>query len=277
MKLHLAVTTAFLALAACGGQGIADLGDGGGDGGGDPSDTCEGAFVCSGDITAVNLDGAVLEITGLPFDETVLAGTYTLAGAVNGFALYISDDPSAAALLYNAYYETSADGSVTVGQAAVMEGYRSFGYEGTFLRLNDPANLPVAELATYSGQYAGIVLLNGSSDTYNSQGAISFNVDFTDGVINGSTTGRDIITLTSATQELDLIFDDTDIVNGAFTGNALSIDAMGDEFHSGTYSGVFGGTDAETVGGHFIITADEFDGDTEVGSKETGTFIATKD
>ena len=282
MRLHIALIGGFLTLAACGGTGVTNLGGGDGDGGGTgggggggggggaATDTCAGAFVCQGDVLAVSYDGGadVLSITGTPFDETALAGTYVRAVAdVNGIPTYVNDDP----LRFNdyiAYLNTSSGGEVSVGTIGIS-GYQDFGYGGTYLLLTDPASVPSQGLVEFQGNVAGVLVYTGAGALDTSQGSVLMQVDFTDNRIKGFVTGR---TSTSALGTLPdtLILNDTTITNGAFSGTVASYDGP-DQQETGTYSGVFAG-DADVIGGFYQATWGEFD--TDITSRDTGVFIA---
>ncbi|MXQ08790.1 hypothetical protein GQ651_13110 [Alphaproteobacteria bacterium GH1-50] len=314
MKFHiLLATTSMLALAACGGSGDSDLGGGGGGGGGDGgggggggtgtdatvlpgSDTCEGAFVCNETLLAVSYnDGGtpgdltddIVQIQGTPFDETPDGATYVYAGTTSsgyvdlaGHAAFVNDEFGVDATPFNNYlalFATASDSSISVGQSRVMDGYRDRGYGGVFYVLNEAGNLPENQLATYSGQYAGILITLGPSGGANQQtsGDVDLWVDFTDSYVKGWVTNR---TTVGGEALNGLIFDDsTPITAGAFQGNAIGFDADDGEEWSGTYWGVFaGGEGAPTIGGGFEVSGSD-DGFPDVDLIEVGTFIAEKD
>lgn len=285
MKLQSATILAILALAACGsGGGDLEIGSVEGDGGGsvgigteeeevDPNDTCANSYDCTGDVVAVSYDADddILSITGTPFDETELAGTYVRAGTdVNGIPTYINDDPDRFND-YIAYLAESAGGEIQVG-AIGIEGYQDFGYSGTYLLLTDSAtNLPSEGLVEFTGNAAGVLVYEGAGALDTSLGFVTLEVDFTDNRLKGFVTGRNS-TSTIGTLPTSLVFNDTDIQNGEFSGTVNSYNGA-EVLEEGTYSGAFAG-DGSVVGGTYEATYDDFAGD--ITSRDTGVFIATE-
>ena len=292
MNKFLILGVSAMALSACSGSTLPTFGPGGG-GGGDGVDTpiIEGD-TCSGDVLAVSYDADTdtLRITGTPFDETPLPGTYVRADTINnltipfsnfdygsdnlnGFAAYENDD-GFAINPYFALNQTSADGSVTVGQSAVADGYRSYGYGGYWIRVNEAASLPGAELAYYDGDFAGIIALQGDTGAAStiqlSEGDVFFEVDFTDGFIKGQTFGRTI----DGDAAAEIVFDDVAFDGTTFSGNATSVGL--DNNWEGTYAGAFTGANGETLGGVFITEQSNFSDDEDLTARETAIFIATK-
>lgn len=244
-------------------------------------DACPGsALTCIGDVVAVEYDSGtnILEITGLPFDETPVAATYDQVGVTGDFAIYMNSDPDEIDD-YTALYADSPDGSVSVGVVGV-DGYR-FGYKGGFYRLNSPSALPNLELAEYSGTYRGLMDFDDGTSLILTGGDMYIAADFTDNVIKGAVTGRgDIVTAAGGPFSLpDIILFDTALVDGTFNGRAESY-ILEDVYETGSYVGLIGGTDAETVGGIIEVIASDVRPDIigyDPSSRDTGAFIVTKD
>ncbi len=284
MKLHILLASAFLALAACGGTGVTNLGGGdddgegggglgggGGDGGGETAgDTCAGAYVCSDDVLAVSYDGDTdtLIITGTPFDETPLAATYVRAAVdINGIPTYVNDENPFND--YIAYHVQSPGGEISVG-ATNIDSYQTFGYSGTFIQVADGASLPSTGLIEFTGPVAGLVAYTGSGALDVSTGTAFMQVDFTDNRIRGGIFSR-THTGTETWQSV-LNLNDTTIESGSFAGTVSSYDGP-DEVETGTYNGSFAGGAGEYVG----VTYDAINGDYAEGitSRDRGVFVAT--
>ena len=304
MKNWLLILLATTALTACGGTGSPDsatggLGGGGGTGGetpgggggggttgdgdgtidGSPDSCTSSALTCRGDVLAVSMndDETVLSITGLPFDESPVTATYTRAAGLDvstgsglDFKAYVNND-SDRINDYIALYQTSPDGSVTVGVVGI-EGY-NLGYKGEFYRLNSEADLPSTGLVVYTGTYAGLMDFNGDGSLYRTSGDMEIDADYTDNVIKGFVSNRVIIELAEALPTL--ILNDTPLVDGTFSGVAVSYDG-GEVLESGSYLGLIGGTNAETVGGVIEVTNPKYDEANKITSRDTGVFITTR-
>lgn len=323
MKHPLVILMAVLALGACSGNSIdlaTDGAGGGGDDGGTPvnpdasdddpiinaTDCTSSSLSCAGDVTdaSYNSDTDVLTIVSTPFDEEPTTATYVRANTidnsvigypnaygydfaadnVNGYAAYENDDP-VALNPYLALYGESPDGTIKVGQVAIMRGYRDFGYGGTFFESTGSSPRPDQDLAVYKGAYAGIVVFNGSGDAFTSEGDVYFEVDFTDEVIRGGTDGRTFdgpVANDPAEPLGELTFDDTFFTGGdTFTGQAINFDSNGDVKYQGTYSGVFGADDQ--IGGVFQVDwtgfgeTDDPNTSEDITSRETGIYIIPRD
>lgn len=299
MKEYIAFGLAALTLVACDGNPVAVYGPGGGtvDDGSVPveppiideaTSTCgSSSFICTSDIedVSVNDDGTVVVIKGTPFDETPLGGTFVPASEVNnaalgydynndqlnGFSAYENDDPDRLSP-YLAIVAESEDGSITVGTVSVMAGYNDYGYNGSFIRPNVSADLPGQGLVQYSGEYAGIVTLSGSTETYTSQGNVFIELDYVDEKLRGRTEGRTINGAPASEANGDIFFNDTNI-DTEYTGTAGN-SVNGIEQWSGSYQGVIAG-DGTTTGGIFQVVDDDWLGNEFISAQETGVFIAT--
>jgi len=293
MKLHYAFLGATLLLAACGGASDTDIGGGGGGGGGTPEnpidvpdtedlpipgDTCDGAFVCGGDLDGVSFDGTTLTLTGLPFDDDPLGAIFTDSGddTANGFDIFINNDPGTFNQ-YLALVRESAGGEMTLG-VVTIDGYQDFGYRGAWFELNDlTTSIPGAELVEYVGEYTGFMVFNGSGNQYVTTGDLTMEVDFTDSYLKGFIDNRTVETAAGTTVAVpnpdlttlpSLVMNDTIINGGSFSGTVASyIDA--ETYETGTYQGWFGGDGAVVVGG-FIEAQGEWDDG--VTSLDTGVF-----
>jgi hypothetical protein len=315
MKLHILLASIFLALAACGGSGDGGLGPGspgdGGGGGGNPvepgdsddtpiaesADTCTTVgFTCRGDISRVVYDSGsnTLEITSMPFDRAELNAIYIDTGDnIGDFDVYTNayGAPPANGFIdtYEAVFTTNGD--ISVGVVGV-EGYQTFGYKGMFYSLDNPATLPNNALVQYTGSYAGLMDFFGNGELHRTSGDLTIDADFTDDVIRGWITNREVLTDgslandlrlvafdgTAYVQELpDILLVNTELVDGTFDGRAVSyIDE--DVYEEGSYIGLIAGTDGASIGGLVEVTAnDAFPNvvgyDPE--SRDTGAFITT--
>ena len=287
MKLHILLSGAFLALAACSGNGDIGLGggdggdggvgDGGGGDGGGGADTCPGAFVCTGDVIAVTFDpgptGApgddTLTLTGLPWDDAPVPGVYTFFGTQNGYNVYENTLPGT----FNSYlaiYDQSAGGEIEVGVTKI-EGYLDFGYGGTFALLNDPATLPALGLTEFTGLAAGLTTYDTTGARGTTTGVILMQVDLTDNKVRGEITGRAEAGGAGGALPGTLVLNDADIAGGSFAGTVNSYDAMGEVLETGTYNGQFAGGSGDHIGGFYEAVNPEYDPD--ITSQDSGIFI----
>lgn len=275
MKHYLTLMGVMLLLAACsgsgsGGNGDPELGsvgtgtedgeedDGGGigtdnDDGMASDDTCEGSFICDGDVLRVQYDADedVLRITGTPFDERAREATYVRATRLDvpGFRGYTNDDEK----LFNLYIAVrgeSSDGEVEAGTTGIA-AYQDFGYSGTFLRINDPSSPPGDNLVQYEGNAAGLIAFNGSGRLLQSYGDVILRVDTTDNYAKGFIINRTFReSLSGETGTLpNLVLSDAEVDGGVFTGDTFSLNGP-DQVESGLYTGYFAG-EADVIGGKY--------------------------
>jgi hypothetical protein len=317
MKLHYAFLSVALLLAACGGSSDADIGPGGGGGGNenpvpggeviDPGDlpvdgteTC-GAFVCSGNLTAITFDAGgpgtaddSLILTGLPFDDDPLGAEFTYLTTITGdngidYDVYENQDiaPIPGFNRYLAIYKTTSGGEITAGVVAI-EGYPAFGYSGAWYDVdNVTASIPTLGLVGYTGDYAGTLTFDGTGALYVTDGTLRMEVDFTDSFLKGFIEDRDVYSVDAAGVLADvgdletLVLNDTIITDGSFEGTVNSYEADGTVLESGTYQGFFGGADASVVGGlvqaigdYDLSGAEEDPNEDEFSARDLGVFTA---
>lgn len=283
MKHYLALMGLALLLSACGGSGPGGAGDpelGGGSagdeetdgdggtiGGGDDDevveddDSCSGSFICTEDVLAVsyNEDDDVLTIVGTPFDEEPREATYVRSTALDvpGFRGYTNDDDQ----LFNIYlavYDQSDNGEIEVGATGIAN-YQDYGYNGTFIRVNDTASVPDNDLVQYRGRSAGHIAFIGSGRILQTFGEAIIRVDTTDGYAKGFIVNRrwrDSLPTRRNTGRLpNLVLNDTFYEGGTrFSGTTASYRGS-EQLESGEYTGFFAGT-GDVVGGRTTAEAD---------------------
>ena len=145
---------------------------------------------------------------------------------------------------------------------------------------------PAAGQVSYAGNYAGLTNIGSTiptpgvdpslwpSEPVRISGEIFLNANFSDMAVNGAIYNRQLLPATPADlPDLALII--TDIgTDGSFSGD---VEYVGDINNTiGTYAGIFGGTDAASVGGG--INLEEFDNDLLAmdNELESGFFVLTQ-
>lgn len=259
MRLSLAVAASVATLlSACGG--------GSSDGtvttpGGTPGDiegvsgTGPAKVILVGDNQATRLDydgtNRQMIVESIPFDDEVFESRLdrNRARDQDGYQAYSSvrgfDD-------YTAYRRDSSTGNVNV--AVVNSGeYFDHGYSGAAYERVGDTNLPTeTQRAYYNGKYIGTRTLNTQGGMDVIIGEANMEVDFSDDTYRGWVTNRVVVqNETGGSSGGDIVLKNSIINrdNATFAGEATQRDAGLD----GTYAGVFGGANAEEVGGHILL------------------------
>lgn len=283
---------AALSLAAC----STDDAGGGGGGGTPPTTSPETPAELLVDVNQIIFNGTTLQVNISSLDSTPTLVTYERVPSldVGGYLAYkIQED--ALDRLFVALAGESADGSVravTVGDGGQFNRYFAGGvYErdGEFLR---PAigPGPGAGQVSYAGSYAAVTNVGvvggptfvglpvpGGTDPSlipgqpaRISGDIFLNVNFSDDAVNGAIYNRVIVDTGFSLDDVILV--PTSIAaNGTFLGAAEYNDASRTVI--GTYGGIFGGVDAQSVAGLVYLTEFEPTWDNE---EEHGMFVLTQ-
>jgi len=260
--------------------------------GGTPSDdssdvggpgTCTAAnTACSGEVNQFNYNPSsdTLTINNLPFD---LRGTYDrLPGvSVNGFPVYMNDGGDE---IYLAIFGTGPSGTVEGGVVGTG-GYVDFGYGGTVFR-STGASLPQVGEATFTGDYAGMRIYQGTGVVHFVTGDLDLRIDFDDfdvvGAVDLTITDREAWTTggTSAGVLPYLSGSTTQLSGIRMKSTAIAeIDGAGNTVAQGETAAIFGGTigtglDGEVAGTLTIQGPDALGGPNEV--KETGFYVGSQ-
>ncbi len=233
-----------------------------------------------GDIQSLQFDAAAgtLTVTGLTLDETQLAALYTRAPALDvpGYVAFIAqDDPLDRHV--TAFVQESGNSGAVRGGVVVTGGLGNRYFGGVFYERDgtfDPADVTgTTGLVSYAGTYAGLTNLAGDGgtllpvplgtdpvlipvDAAEITGTVFLNADFADNAVEGAIYDRILadggiplpdVVLVAGTIEAD----------GYFTGSTEIFGEVGTS--NGSYGGVFGGPNSESVAGGVSLTA--FDGD----------------
>lgn len=291
MNRYTALLLCALSLAAC-----TDGSSGGGGSLGD-NDSVEGIpEELRKNVTAVSYNAAterlMLRMNGVDGGPQDLVYVRTPALDVDGYQAYTyQDDPLDRH--FTALVAESHDGSVVAG--AVADGgqfNRYFG--GGFYQRSGNFDAPNTDSGqvSYAGSYAGVtnqdgpgnVLLPAPAGTDPAilpaqsarvEGDIYINVNFGDNVVNGGVYNRRFSDDTSITlPDIVLVSTGIDSEEGTFLGNVEFRGTVGAAV--GSYGGIFGGTDAASVGG--TLALDDVDNNIYgwTGDEEVGVFVLTQ-
>ena len=243
------------------------------------------AIAFNGTSLQVNIDGA---------DTTPLLATYTRDSSldVNGYLAFRMQE-DALDRLFIALAKESADGAVRAitvadgGQFNYYFGGGVFERDGAFDRPTIGTG-PGAGQVSYAGSYSAVTnvgLTGGPTfvgiavppDTDSSiipgqpsrvSGDIFLNANFADNTVNGAIYNR-LIVDTGFDLRTVILVPTAIAENGTFAGNAeFDVEEV-----IGTYGGIFGGTDANSVAGLVHLTQFEDDWDNE---QEHGVFVLTQ-
>ncbi|WP_322865449.1 transferrin-binding protein-like solute binding protein [Aquicoccus sp. G2-2] len=189
---------------------------------------------------------------------------------------------------------TGTGDSVTAGVVSDGGQFNRFFAGGFYQRTGNYTPAAASGLVSYSGTYAGVTNLNGTAATLKpvtdpslpagdypnssarTSGAIFLNVDFTNNAVNGSITNHALIDQGIALPDVVLVDGNINSTTGTFYGSTEYNDA--DQTANGNFGGIFGGTDAKSIGG--VVHMDTFDGPNDdlgmKNEKEYGTFVLTR-
>ncbi|RFP89910.1 thymidylate synthase [Rhodobacteraceae bacterium 63075] len=273
-------------LAACGGDGTNPFDDGTT---GDTGDS-EIPDSLAGDLQSFSYDAdnQTLTVTGITQDSSPISATYTRNPALDtaGYEAYSIQDDALSRHAIALVRESGNSGSVRAGVVSTGGQFNRIHHGGYYERSGSYTQ-PTTGTARYAGTYAGLTNVQVSGDLVppgpgtppevlpgqaaRTEGNVLINADFNDGSIEGTIYDREIVdtgdTLPSIVLVTGEIADD-----GTFFGEEVEYDGDVDN-DIGDYGGIFGGPDAESVGG--VVNLDEFDDNTLgfEGEVETGVFV----
>ncbi|WP_375691105.1 transferrin-binding protein-like solute binding protein [Pseudooceanicola sp. LIPI14-2-Ac024] len=288
-------------LSGCSGDGSNPFGSGGG---GDGDDGASGGITVpesvAGNVTSMSYDAdaETLTVTGVSLDEVPFEAVYTRQAALDsqfaGYEVYTAqDDPldrhSTALVLQSA--GNRFDGQVRAG-IAVTGGPRNRYFGGGFFERDgdyDPPSVSeTSGMVSYVGTYVGLTNVSASRDlgmlltpdpstpselipsrAAEVTGNVFINADFADNTVEGNVYDR-VLDGSTSLPSLVLIATDID-ANGTFAGDVEYQGDVGNDI--GDYAGLFGGTDAQSLGG--VLKLDEFDNDLGIldDEEEYGVFV----
>lgn len=291
---------ALLAIAACSGAAvIGPAGDDGGGGGGgvDPATSTVPAAL-KVNLDAVDFDGTTMKVTIAGADSTPTEVTYlrepTLDSA-NYRAYRMQED--SLDRIFVALGAISDDGSVaavTVGDGGLNNTYSaggSYSRSGAFQRPTVNTG-PARGQVTYAGSYISVTNLDATRGTATdvaipvagsvdpslvpaqparSSGDISLTANFADNLVFGSIYNRQLLDQGAAVAMPTLALVQTTIADDGTFAGATEYDGSPGATN-GSYGGIFGGTDANSVAGLVHLT--------EIrhlpGEQEHGVFVLTQ-
>lgn len=209
-----------------------------------------------GDLGDVTYDGTDLTVT-IPLDSDSDTASYTAAGTSGTYNRYTQQDEPTDRF-YTAFAKTSSDGSVT--GVVVSDGGQFNRFFGGARVVQNSYDAPTTGLVSYGGEYVG--LLNFGTDATGAPavpgitpqvsaevtGTVFLNADFNSGgKVNGAIYDRTSTASGFATLEDIILADGTINADGTFEGVVEMPDT--DLTNVGSFAGVFGGTNAASVGG----------------------------
>lgn len=287
---------ALLAFAACSGNGPAVVDSAGGTGGSTDGGTETSPIPDSlkVNLEAIAYDGTTLQVQIAGLDSTPTLVTFDRAETLdlNGYKAFKMQE-DALDRMFVALAKTSDDGSVTA--ATVSDGGQfNRHYGGGIYSRNGAFTPPVigsgpgAGQVSYAGDYVGVMngrvqygdptseLLDpGTADpaitpqqSSRVSGAIFLNANFSENLVNGAIYDRVIVDEGFALDDVILV-PTTIGSDGTFIGTT----EFENQTPNGSYGGIFGGTNANSVAGVVYLTEVESSFDNE---QEHGAFVLTK-
>lgn len=265
-----------------------------------------------GYVSGVSYDAGTdtFTVKGLAFDGD---GTYSRLAApfssLGGYALYEGamtyyDDETGAPISqmnHRAIYGVSGSGKT---EFAIVRsgGYLGYGFGGFIYQRNGAVTLPSSGQATYTGQYAGLRVFDGTDGIEYSQGDMTVSIDFTDfedgSAVSGSVSNRQVFdadgndvtaeiadALVSGATELPVltfvvepgVMDDAGELTGSVSSHYSDGGSVTD-FETGSYyailsDGAGGSSDpADEIVGIIVMTSEDPRNDA-LTVQETGGFI----
>lgn len=233
----------------------------------------------------VNTTTGQMVVNNLPFDGQ----SYTRNNSVSiltGFDLYENQQiGETGTSKYFVVYGESASGALKV--AAVATGdYVDEGYGGyAITRDSSTVALPSTGEAVYTGNYAGVRTIyessRGEDDVQLTSGDAVLRVDFGDfdvvGAVDGYVQNRTYYdTDGTLLGVLPTIILGTSEINGdsSFTGgSATTFDSDSSVIASGSYEGLFAGTDGSEIGGVIILDGPFDETAPDLSAYERGVFL----
>ncbi|WP_076364999.1 transferrin-binding protein-like solute binding protein [Phaeovulum vinaykumarii] len=240
--------------------------------------------------------GGTIQIEIASLDTTPLTATFTRDASldVTGYKAFRMQE-DALDRMFIALAAESADGSVraaTVGDGGQFNRYFAGGYyerDGAFDAPPVNSATPGSGQVSYAGSYAAVtnvgLAAGGPTDVTlpipagtdpsltpsqpaRVAGDIFLNANFADSSVNGSIYNRVIVDSGFSLDDVILVAATID-GNGTFAGTTENPAQVG----TGTYGGIFGGTDAAAVAG--VVHLEEFES-TWTNEQEHGVFVLTQ-
>lgn len=228
--------------------------------------------VVAGDITKASYNAAndTLTISGLPFDNGLLAANYTRDAALdqNGFKAYVNSNGTKK---YVALWGISNNGTGAVSAGVVATGsFTDNGYNGAVYNRNVASVLPTSGIATYTGRYAGLLTTNPKTGLKNTSGSLALTVDFANSKVDGKIANHQSWVGTASTAMGDIVLVTGTVAAGKFSGVTSS--GTGPVTTAapatGIYQGIIGGPSGGEVAGIIIL------GTATTATRETGAFVS---
>ena len=279
-------------LAACGSSGGTNPFASGTGGTGGTGETGDGTIpeTLAADLKSFSYDPAnkTLTVTGLTQDSSPLSATFTRNTGLDtgAYEAYTVQDDALFRHVIALVKQSGNSRSVTAGVVATGGQFNRI-YHGGYYERSGNFTKPTSGHVRYAGSYAGLTNLPTDNDlitpkptitdvllpgqAVRTEGVIMLNVDFNDNSIEGQIVEREIQDATftfSGTPDLPSIVLITGAIadDGTFFGGEVEFEGQIDT-DIGDYGGIFGGPDAESVGGVVNLTEfhDDFDGEVETG------------
>lgn len=289
-NLHLALLLSGL-LAACSSSNPFTNGDSSGGDGGDDGGTASANGLpenLRGDVQRISYspgDGTIT-VEGITLDETEVETVYARNAAFDrpGYQAYVAQDDALDRQSIALVAQSGNSGAVRAGVVVTGAQFNRV-FSGNFAERDGNFANPTSGLVSYAGTYAGLTnggpglptppgtpgeLVPGQPSVVTGQ--VFLNADFADNSVNGAIYGRTLETAdgVSIMPLPSVVLIASDIANdGTFSGsveyspNQSNPAVLGDYSNVinssiGSYGGLFGGPDAEAVGGAVVLN--EFDG-----------------
>ena len=229
-----------------------------------------------------------ITVTGINQDSSPLTATFTRNTAFDtrGYEAYtVQDDPLFRHVIA-LVRQSGNSGSVTAGVVSTGGQFNRI-HNGGYYERSGTYTQPTTGHVRYVGTYAGITNIQASAggdllpvaagtdpaylpgQAFTTSGHILINVDFNDNTLEGAITDRVInengVNLASIALTTGEIADD-----GTFFGDTVEYDGDLDT-DIGDYGGIFGGPDAEAIGG--VVNLTEFDNSDHIMTDAAGNPI----
>lgn len=268
-------------------------------GSGDPAtgDTSDIPDSLRGDLSRFSYSAAsqTLTVEGVTLDNLPFNTIYARNAALDvpGYQAYTAQNDPLDRHSTAFVMQSGNSGSVRAG-VVVTGGQFNRYFGGTYYERDGgytpPTVTPTSGLVSYAGNYAGLTNVSGDGgdllpvplgtdpsliprQSAEVTGQIFLNVDFADGSVNGAIYNRTLVDAALALPDIALIA--TDIaIDGTFHGTTVEyVGLVGTDI--GDYGGIFGGPDAEAVGGG--VRLEEWDGENDAlgfdNEEEYGVFV----
>ena len=282
MKKMLGLAAVLVLLAACEKRTLEDDGATGG-GGATPVPTS--GTILLGDLKAADLNIASDELTvQITLDDDDTQQSYGTGAASGDFRVYTLQNDPATGRYFTAFSGVSDDESVQA--VVVMDGGQFNRFFGGATATQNSYVAPAGGISNYAGDYVGLVNIGpdapgggvpGSDSSVpriatTVTGNVLLQADFSDGAANGAIFNRFFGFGPGAVAMPELVLVVGDIgADGGFGGDIELLDQDG----VGSYSGLFGGTNAASAAGVVELTGGFLPGaiPADGNEREFGIFI----